>query len=755
MSYIKRRQFLQFSASALTTLGLSQFDIKRYSQVLAQNTGRKLALLVGINQYSKSDGLSPLEGCVNDVKLQQQLLIYRFGFKPENILTLTDQQATRQGILATFENHLINQAQPGDVVLFHFSGHGSQIQDPDRDSPDGLNSTLVPIDSALPAGYPVSGGAVKDIMGHTLFLLMYALKTDNVTVVLDSCHSGGGKRGNLRVRSRAGGALLQPSAEELEYQRTWLGRLKLSNQEFIQKRRQAVAKGVVIASARKEQYAADVPFADFHAGAFTYVLTQYLWQQTGKESVNSAIANIGRSTKLLASENGNSQDPELESNLSRTNANTPIYFTPVQAIPAEAVVTQVKGSQADLWLGGIDSQNLEAFTNNPLFSVLDAQGNEIGLMKLESRQGLVGRGTLTNRRSSSKIKPGTLLQERIRSIPNNPTLKIGIDESLDDQTAQQAIQAMQALGRIELRPLGQQEVQYIFGRMTETQYQQLQKKGLFNLPKVGSFGLFLPSQEQIIPNSFGKPSEPVIEAVKRLQPKLKSLLAARIVKQILSNTNSSRINVNVSMNVADSNEILGETFPIRGISKVPKKPKPTPPVASANFANSGLRQLSVGTKVNFQIQNNESQPLYVSILVIDAEGEMTVIFPFDWSASQNAALVGAKQTKIIPQPDDEFELNIDKPLGISEALIIASTTPLRTSLQALQKIAGSRGFANRSSPISVSDELLDVTNNLLADLDAGTRGGISDKEIQLPPGVRGIDTTKLAAMAIAFEVVES
>ncbi|MEM8779582.1 MAG: hypothetical protein AAGF26_12070, partial [Cyanobacteria bacterium P01_G01_bin.49] len=57
---------------------VSQLDIMqqgdKYTKALAQNTGRKLALLVGINDYSGD--LLPLGGCVNDVMLQKQLLIY-------------------------------------------------------------------------------------------------------------------------------------------------------------------------------------------------------------------------------------------------------------------------------------------------------------------------------------------------------------------------------------------------------------------------------------------------------------------------------------------------------------------------------------------------------------------------------------------------------------------------------------------------------------------------------------------------------
>ncbi len=748
MSHIKRRQFLQLSASTLATLGLSQLDIMqqgdKYAKVLAQNTPRKLALLVGINKYP--GGLA-LDGCVNDVRLQQELLIHRFGFNPKDILTLTDQQATRQGILSAFEDHLIKQAKPGDVVVFHFSGHGSRIADPDRDSPDGLNSTFVPIDSVLPTGFPTNGGAVPDIMGHTLFLLMYALKTENVTMVLDSCHSGGGTRGNFRVRSRDGGSTLQPSRAELEYQKQWLSRLQLSPQKFIELRRKGVAKGVVIASARRDQFAADASFNDFYAGAFTYEFTKYLWQQTGDEPASAAVIRVGQSTKNVAKERGNPQDPLLEVNLSKENSNAPIYFTRSQAIPAEAVITQVQGNQVELWLGGIDSQSLPAFTQNAIFTAIDAKGGETGFVILKSRQGLIGKGTLLTGRQRIQLQPGILLQERIRSIPENLTLKIGIDSSLNQNIAQEATQALQALKRIEPKRLGTADVQYIFGRMTQERYQKLQS----TTAPVGSYGLFLPSLDQIIPSSFGKSGETVDAAVTRLQPKLKSLLAARIVKQILGNTNSSQVNVAATMNVAGTQEIISETFTIRGTNKVPVS-KPAP-ASFVKLSESGVRQLKVGTEINFQVENKESRPLYVSILVIDAQGEMTVVFPNNWSASENSASIEAKQKRVIPAVEDGFKLTIGEPLGFSEVLILASATPLRNSLKALQQIALGRGITNRSTPIAVTDELLDVTNSLLEDLDAGARGDASVEGIALNSGVRGIDTKKLAAMAIAFEVI--
>ncbi|MEO0844566.1 MAG: caspase family protein, partial [Cyanobacteria bacterium J06643_5] len=200
ISTIKRRHFLQFAGSTFATLALSQFDIisksNRYAQVLAKDTPRKLALLVGVNNYPNSERFTNLNGCTTDVDLQEQLLIHRFGFNPNDIIKLTsdksaDKQPTRKNILTAFEEHLIKQAKPGDVVVFHFSGHGSRFSetsDTVRNCRNNeLNSTLVPGDDAE--------GRVTDIMGRTLFLLMSALKTENVTAVLDSCFSGGGTRG--------------------------------------------------------------------------------------------------------------------------------------------------------------------------------------------------------------------------------------------------------------------------------------------------------------------------------------------------------------------------------------------------------------------------------------------------------------------------------------------------------------------------------------------------------------------------------
>lgn len=741
MSRIKRRHFLQVAGSTLATLGLSQLDIQqrgdRFAKVLAQSTPRKLALLVGANGYPTA----PLQGCITDVELQQGLLIHRFGFNPKDILLVTDEtqiKPTRQGILQAFDEHLIKQAKPGDVVVFHYSGHGSRVIDPDRDDPDGLNSTFVPIDrSEVPAD---STYQVSDIMGHTLFLLMSAVQTDNLTAVLDSCHSGGGKRGNVRVRAIRGGAEFSTSPEEQAYQQQWLSRLKLSPEEFKQKRKAGVAKGVVIASATRDQFAADASFDDFNAGAFTYYMTKYLWQQTGSTPVVSAIANISRRTTQEME-----QDPELECtpkcDPSSDTDKRPFYFLDPKTPAAEAVITSVSGSKFTCLLGGYDSSN--ALGKGSIFRMVDASGREQAKVRLESRQGLIGNGSLIE--GASGLRAGALLQEEVRGLPKDLTLRIGLDPSLQQGTAQ-AQTALKALSRIEALPLEKGQVDYILGRMSAAEQPKLQKYAPKPLA-AGSVGLFTPTKERIVEDSFGAAGETVEAAVMRLQSKLKLLLAGRVLRAII-NTDSSQLAVTASVIPVGGRG--GETFAAtgtkRGRSNSGSRGGDTiVPTAIATNVN----QVKPGTTIQVQVENQEQRDLYISVLAIGSDGAMNVLFPSDFTAAADASLVGASQRVEVPKPGrDKFTFEVTGPSGTIEILILASVSSLREALKGLQKVS-SRTGQQRGEPLGI-DEPSEVMTGLLSDLTASTRAGIKTARND---GTSTVDTTKLAALSVAIEVV--
>lgn len=752
---IHRRQFLQFAASTLATLGISQLDIQkqglRYARVLAQPTSRKLALLVGVNEYQQWGNL---EGCVTDVELQQNLLIHRFGFNPSDIQVLSDQsdqKPTRENILTVFDQHLIKQAKPGDVVVFHFSGHGSRVVDPTprRNLPDPYNSTFVTADA--------DGTSIPDIMGKTLFLLLSALQTEHITAVLDCCYSGGGTRGNVRVRSVRNGFdgqdALQPSPIELAYQQQWLSRLGMDPEQFAQQRDRS-ARGVILAAAQHDQEAIDATFDRFDAGVFTCFLTQYLWQQT-TPTVSSAVASVSRS--IQAKQFAQVPFPDVQANSSFEQQ--PIYFVDqinaASTPPAEAVLVKVNGNRGTVWLGGIDPTSLAAFDAGASFTVASAAGQEN--IKLLSRNGLTGEVSL-----SGAVAAGTLLQEASRAIPRDLKLRIGLDPSLEIDTAS-AQQALQSIHRIEPVPAQSgrtpyaAEVQYILTQMTPRYQQRFQQQGVTRLPEVGSIGLVSQSIDEIIPDSFGKAGESVEDAIARLAAKLTALVAARIVKLTL-NANSSRLSLEASMQPEDqTNRLIAEAFTPRGASQ----PKPSTQTLS--------HQIPLCTPFQFQVVNREPTELYLSILVIDPSGEIIVLFPNNWTASEDVTRIAANQTLLIPDADrgDPFQmLTLSK--GIGEALIIASRAPLRQALITLRNLAanppqsGSESQEAAACPELESQEAgapvtkidrgpivpsIEAIGDLLSDL-SGKRGSGSATDSKAE-----IHVAEIAALSITFEVI--
>lgn len=383
MAKVSRRRLLQASGALLATTGIHHIQAQRYGKVLAQSTPRKLALLVGINRYTDA----PLEGCVNDVILQRQLLIHRFGFNPKDIVLLLDEQADRQGILDTFEEHLIKQAKPGDVVVFHYSGHGSLVRDPDpvftNGQSKGLNGTFVPVNSSLPASYPNEDGTVEDIMGHTFFLLMSAIQTENFTAVLDSCFSAAAARNDFTVRAREGGSSITVVPQELDYQERWLSKFGWSRQEFVDRYRRGIANGVVMASAQRNQYAMDEQLSGFSAGAFTSRLTQYLWQTDG--TPEDAIAHINSIMPRSYSQN-----PQLEVEVGSGYEREPIFFSANPQPAADAIVMHVEQDEARILMVGVQPKTVNV---GQWFTELNRRGDVF----IASKEGLIAKGWVRGR----------------------------------------------------------------------------------------------------------------------------------------------------------------------------------------------------------------------------------------------------------------------------------------------------------------------------------------------------------------------
>jgi metacaspase-1 len=100
-------------------------DVNKEMRIVPENaTGRRRALLIGIN-YTGQQG--QLSGCHNDVGNIKQYLIKVLGFKESEMLILMDDgrhhAPTRANIEDAFKR-ITQYSQAGDVVFVHYSGHG-------------------------------------------------------------------------------------------------------------------------------------------------------------------------------------------------------------------------------------------------------------------------------------------------------------------------------------------------------------------------------------------------------------------------------------------------------------------------------------------------------------------------------------------------------------------------------------------------------------------------------------------------------
>jgi hypothetical protein len=189
----------------------------------------KRALLIGINTYqpagTRADhpagciygrcelgSFENLEGSVNDAQSMADLLTSpKFGFPANNVALLTDPapprprsgvvvlpaaQTTRDGILESMQKYLVDLPQKGDTVVFYDASHGSlRINSKGEKLQVMVDGKLVHADSTLVPSDAYKGGF--DVRDREMTRIFNAAldKGIHLTVIFDSCHSGGATRG--------------------------------------------------------------------------------------------------------------------------------------------------------------------------------------------------------------------------------------------------------------------------------------------------------------------------------------------------------------------------------------------------------------------------------------------------------------------------------------------------------------------------------------------------------------------------------
>ena len=167
------------------------------AQIVQGQTKHALIVAIGSypNQPEQKKNWSDLSS-KNDADILEKALIKQ-GFLSKNIHSLIDSAANLKAIVQAFDQ-MEKQLKPGDIVWFHFSGHGQQIEDLNHDEPDHYDEALITY--AAPTEC-VSGYLGEDHLTDDQLQLLFSKITTKLTqsghllVSIDACHSGTASRG--------------------------------------------------------------------------------------------------------------------------------------------------------------------------------------------------------------------------------------------------------------------------------------------------------------------------------------------------------------------------------------------------------------------------------------------------------------------------------------------------------------------------------------------------------------------------------
>ncbi|MEG4217570.1 caspase family protein [Microcoleus sp. Pol14C6] len=721
---LKRREFLQQAGRVLAAIGISEALWlplgDRYLQALAQPTARKLALLVGVDKYPDS----PLHGCVTDVELQRELLIYRFGFVPSDILTLTDAKATRENIETAFVTHLREQAKPGDVVVFHFSGCGSRVSL--AESPGIMQNSLVPADDILPL---LANRAVNDILEETLLLLMRSLATENAIAILDTSYHYRGfpTNGNFRIRSRPRPTIGEPRLAELTFAQDLRSRTNLR------------PAATILAAGANSQLAAEQEWNGFTAGLFTYALTQTLWWATPASSFSVSFSRAGGTVEQMT---GLSQQPQIL-NHDLTTASAVNFSNLILNSPAsDGTVTAVEegGKTVQLWLGGLSPGVLECGAG----SVFAVDSSEGARLLLRGRTGLSAKAQVVDGfdRTFGELTVGEVVREEIRVLPRNIGLTVALDSGLERIERVDATSAFATVPQVSAVG-SEQPADCRFGRVPETNLAETvspHEPALYQ----SRYGLFSLAQ-MLIPDTEGDGGEAVKVAVQRLTPQLKALQAGKLLR-LTVNEGSSRLKVRaVLATTAPQARAVAQREPVRAQKSYRLEPLTG---ESEKSANAHILSLGKSSRIQCRLYNDSDRPVYFAVFCTDSAGRLSVLGVEGKDAVGGMSRAIAPGENVTVPAAGAIGWAVSGPIGLAETFLIFSESPFAQTLAAIE---AEMQQTRDALPIRVLLNPLNVARAVLEDLHAASIPGV--QKVGISTDDLALDVNVWATLSFVYRVV--
>ena len=679
---MKRREFLSATGVIVGAFGLSQSQLLGWQQALADPSRRKLALLIGINQYPSSvlgKGLKPLQGCVTDVELQRQLLVHRFGFAPGNITTLTDGQATQAAILEALYQ-LTQQSTASDFVVVHYSGYGGQLMLEDK-----LVKTWVPVDGYLPT---VVSPMARDIPVSWIKQVLARLKTKQVFTVIDAGYSQADVSLTGGYHSRARGEVLTVEG---------VRRPVLSAAVDVDKLQAgaepAFFPGDLLMAARNGQPAIERQWVDFGAGLFTHGLTRYLWTAQLPAKLSATMRGTQESILPLV--------PNQTPYWTTQTADEHAVYGEADLPCVDAVVTAVEGRSATVWLGGLPADVVQYSERFQFTHQLDSDTPSV---QMRSQSGLSGRLKLTDDQTWSAGQP---LYEVMRVLPKNLSLVVSLDSDLERIERVDATSALAALTFVD----STDDIHPADCMLGKSQSEADAEADARSTPVVKQgYGLFTPTRN-LIAGTLAKQDEAVKMAVARLSPKLETMLAMKLLRLSENQTSSHlavRLNLLVAGGETDKLVLQQETRQAAGNASKSR-------LAEAASRQNRPVEFSKGSQVRYQALNFSEEPVYTMLLGFDARDRMMAFLPPSDGQSYSidllkAALTIAPGTSVYLPTQSAWV--VDDPEGRVETYLVCSTRPLEGGWQELLSIANTAS----NQRVTLGDNALPLVRALLNDL---------------------------------------
>ena len=755
---LNRRTFLQQAGLALFTWGTAEIGldalgrgnnqladrIQNYQQILAQSTNRKLALLVGINRYPHQEHL---DGCLTDVELQRELLIYRFGFNPQDIIVLSDRQATRENIETAFIEHLSRQASADDVVVFHFSGYGSQVKMPltseiptarDLDSIEyKLVNSLVPVDGMLPSK---KADLTNSILQDTLLILAQSLSTTKCTFVLDTSFniSSGAKHSNFKIRS-ATKLAQSPSSKELLF----LEQLKanLASKGLKASKRLLSLPGVVFSASGKNQIAVERQWDDFSAGLFTHALTQNLWQITPSNKVQVALAQTAASVEQVM---GRQQQPTLNS---PDKSEIAYYLAASNIDRAGGVISKASKGNFEVKLLGLPANIVNSYGIDSCLSLLSSDDRDVPELQIKSKDGLVAKAQLIANNTDYLPQEGDFVGESIRVLQRNLGLTLGLDAELERIERVDATSAISNIKVVDSTVvLGEQNADCLLGKVHHDTSE------IENNDNTSSYGLYT-AGGILIGKTSGTDDEAVKIAIDRLKPYFDNLLAAKWL-ELTNNQFSSKLKVSVSLASGSENKtsILNKaTF----LSSKPTSAKKLAFPSKNNPPNTfdNVPVLMKSSDIKLSLNNTGDRQLYVILFGIDADCNIFALYtpaksqPDEAEAQLTSIAIAPQGELVIPQTESSWRWKVSDSTGINTLYAVFSIRPFDQTLKAL---AAQQNFKLDQQQILNVTNPIAVIKSLMKDLHHAS--AVSEGLIASNSDVYALDVDSWATLNFVYEV---